>query len=113
MTTSSSSPRKRSYHHGSLKKALVEAGIDILEQQGLPALSLRANRRPGRREPHSPKNHFARCGGSCPPLRRKAFSAMPRSCGQAFPEASRPEDRLRAAMEGYVRFAREHKGCSP
>ena len=33
---------KRSYHHGSLKEALVAAGIEILDARGLEALSLRA-----------------------------------------------------------------------
>ncbi len=29
------------YHHGDLKNALTQAGIDLLSEQGLPALSLR------------------------------------------------------------------------
>jgi AcrR family transcriptional regulator len=32
---------KNSYHHGNLKAALIDAGIAILNEQGLPALSLR------------------------------------------------------------------------
>jgi|HigsolmetaAR201D_1030396.scaffolds.fasta_scaffold14961_2 AcrR family transcriptional regulator len=32
---------KSSYHHGNLKVALIDAGIAILNEQGLPALSLR------------------------------------------------------------------------
>lgn len=33
---------KESYHHGDLKKALIDAGIDILKQEGLHGLSLRS-----------------------------------------------------------------------
>ncbi len=34
-------PRKKSYHHGDLKNALIEAGAKIVSQEGVHALSLR------------------------------------------------------------------------
>ena len=34
-------PRKKSYHHGDLKNALIKAGADILSREGVSALSLR------------------------------------------------------------------------
>lgn len=34
-------PRKKSYHHGDLKNALIQAGADILSKEGVSALSLR------------------------------------------------------------------------
>ena len=34
-------PRKKSYHHGDLKNALIKAGADILSKEGVSALSLR------------------------------------------------------------------------
>ena len=34
-------PKKKAYHHGDLKNALIEAGADILSREGVSALSLR------------------------------------------------------------------------
>jgi AcrR family transcriptional regulator len=34
-------PKKKTYHHGDLKNALIEAGADILSQDGVSGLSLR------------------------------------------------------------------------
>ncbi len=34
-------PRKKSYHHGDLKNALIQAGADILSKEGISALTLR------------------------------------------------------------------------
>lgn len=34
-------PRKKAYHHGDLKNALIEAGADILAKDGVSGLSLR------------------------------------------------------------------------
>lgn len=34
-------PKKKTYHHGDLKNALIEAGADILSKEGVSGLSLR------------------------------------------------------------------------
>src|SRR5512147_1727830 len=34
-------PKKKAYHHGDLKNALIEAGADILSKDGVSGLSLR------------------------------------------------------------------------
>jgi AcrR family transcriptional regulator len=34
--------KPRAYHHGDLQRALVEAGMAIVEREGVEALSLRA-----------------------------------------------------------------------
>lgn len=34
-------PKKKAYHHGDLKNALIEAGADILSKEGVSALTLR------------------------------------------------------------------------
>ena len=45
------------YHHGDLKNALIQAGIEILSEQGLHALSLRkVAQRAG----------VSHCGSVCP-----------------------------------------------
>jgi AcrR family transcriptional regulator len=33
--------RKADYHHGNLRAALIQCGIKLIEEKGIPALSLR------------------------------------------------------------------------
>ena len=58
MTTS-----KKKYHHGNLKPALVTAGMEILEEDGLRALTLRAIAARVGVSHTAPKNHFGSLRG--------------------------------------------------
>jgi len=50
---------KSTYHHGDLKNALIQAGIDILAQKGIQALSLRRVARKAGVSHAAPYAHFA------------------------------------------------------
>jgi AcrR family transcriptional regulator len=52
-------PEKSSYHHGDLKNALIEAGIEILSQEGVNGLSLRKVARKAGVSHAAPYAHFA------------------------------------------------------
>jgi AcrR family transcriptional regulator len=52
-------PRPRSYHHGDLKAALVDAAVEILRAQGPQALTLRAVARRVGVSQAAPYRHFA------------------------------------------------------
>jgi len=51
--------RKNQYHHGDLKNALIQAGIEILSREGLNALSLRKVARRAGVSHAAPYAHFA------------------------------------------------------
>ena len=51
-------PRKKSYHHGDLKNALIKAGADILSNEGVSALSLRKVARKAGVSHAAPYAHF-------------------------------------------------------
>jgi AcrR family transcriptional regulator len=51
--------RKNSYHHGDLKNALIQAGIEILSREGVNALSLRKVARKAGVSHAAPYAHFA------------------------------------------------------
>ena len=51
-------PPKAQYHHGDLKNALIEAGIEILSKEGLGALSLRSVARKAGVSHAAPYAHF-------------------------------------------------------
>ena len=50
---------EKKYHHGDLKNALIEAGIDILSKEGVGALSLRKVARKAGVSHTAPYAHFA------------------------------------------------------
>ena len=100
---------KRTYHHGNLKTALVTAGIDMLEEQGFAALSLRAIAARVGVSHTAPKNHFGSLRGLLTAIATEGFVRHAAFMRAGLSDASGRKDRLRAAMAGYVRFAMEHK----
>jgi AcrR family transcriptional regulator len=52
-------PRKKSYHHGDLKNALIEAGANILSKDGVNGLSLRKVAQKAGVSHTAPYAHFA------------------------------------------------------
>ena len=52
-------PKKKAYHHGDLKNALIEAGADILSQEGVNGLSLRKVAQKAGVSHAAPYAHFA------------------------------------------------------
>jgi AcrR family transcriptional regulator len=52
-------PKGKQYHHGDLKNALIEAGIEILSQEGLHALSLRKTAQKAGVSHTAPYAHFS------------------------------------------------------
>src|ERR1700716_2706976 len=51
--------RKRAYHHGNLRQALIDAALELIEQRGVPALTLREVARRVGVTHAAPHRHFA------------------------------------------------------
>ena len=49
---------KEKYHHGDLKQALIEAGMKILREEGVNALTLRSAARSAGVSHSAPYSHF-------------------------------------------------------
>lgn len=102
---------KRDYHHGNLKEALIEAGIEILDEVGWDALSLRACASRVGVSHAAPAHHFGNLKGLQTALAAVAFSRFHATLAE-FREAAGPDSkaRLQAAGKGYVTFAMRHPG---
>lgn len=98
----------KKYHHGDLKNALVEAGLEILEESGLPGLSLRAIATRVGVSHTAPKNHFGSLRGLMTAIGTEGFRRHAAFMREGLTEAATRADRLDAAMSGYVRFAETH-----
>jgi AcrR family transcriptional regulator len=101
---------RRRYHHGNLKAALVAAGVDILETEGLTALSLRAIAARVGVSHTAPKNHFDSLRALLTAIAAEGFQRHAAFMRAGVSSASSREDRLQAACAGYVRFASQHQG---
>lgn len=108
-TTATHRDPKRAYHHGNLKAALIEAGVAILEEEGMPALSLRTIASRAGVSHTAPKNHFGSLRGLLTAIATEGWRRHAAFMRDGISEVSGRAERLRAAMEGYVRFAREHE----
>lgn len=58
-STASPSSRRDSYHHGDLRRALLDAGRELLAQRGVDGLSLREVARRANVSQAAPYHHFA------------------------------------------------------
>jgi AcrR family transcriptional regulator len=97
---STSKRRKRTYHHGDLRASILGAAAEILEKQGIEALSVRAAARRAGVSHNAPYRHF--------PSKTALLSALAADGFARFGEALAAAERdggLRARGEAYVRFA--------
>src|SRR2546429_977719 len=51
--------KKRPYHHGNLRQALIDAALELIEERGVPALTLREVARQVGVTHAAPQRHFA------------------------------------------------------
>lgn len=96
------------YHHGDLKPALIAAGIALLENDGLSGLSLRGIAAQVGVSHSAPKNHFGSLRGLLTAIAAEGFRRHAAFMREGVEDVGDPQARLHAAMQGYVRFARQH-----
>src|SRR5271165_5836654 len=102
----SSKPRGSSYHHGNLRQALLNAGLELVTQKGINGFTLREVARRAGVSHNAPYAHFraradlvaALAAQGVRGLRDALAEARDRTTGNAI-------DRLRSTGVAYVRFA--------
>ncbi len=96
------------YHHGNLRQALLERAAQVIAEQGLEGLSLRALARDLGVSHAAPRRHFADRDALIAELAKEGFrrvvEAMNAGADAAGPD---PVARYRALGRSYVRFAQE------
>src|SRR5215467_1679294 len=103
--------RKRPYHHGDLRNALLQAGLEILDKAGIAGVTLRAVAARAGVSHAAPAHHFGSLMGLMTALAAIAFQRLYASIQEAIDAApEEPEEQVRAAGHGYVRFAEENPG---
>lgn len=105
MTRDKDTPR---HHHGNLRHALVEAGIELLKDGGLEALTLRKCAARAGVSHAAPAHHFDGIDGLRVAIAEEGFVRF-RQRMLDFAEAGpqTPRGRLHGICKGYLAFARE------
>jgi len=106
--------RKRAdaYQHGDLRHALIQAGLKLLGEGGLPALSLRAAAQLAGVSHAAPYRHFKDKDAMVASIAEEGFRLLTHHMKKEL-ASCQDEDtlaRLRAAAVGYVDFAVENPG---
>jgi AcrR family transcriptional regulator len=96
----------RPYHHGDLRRALVEAGRRLLEAEGGVDLSLRAVAREAGVSPAAPYHHFRDKSELLDALAFEGWDQLAEQMRAALAEAAPGRDRLVTLGVAYVRFSR-------
>ncbi|HXA30004.1 MAG TPA: TetR/AcrR family transcriptional regulator [Candidatus Angelobacter sp.] len=97
---------KATYHHGDLRAALLRAAMELLEESGASALSLRAVARCAGVSPAAPYRHYADREALVSAVAAVGYRELAERLAAAHPAPSTPEELARVAV-AYVQFALE------
>jgi len=115
--TRSAAPARSTYRHGDLRRALLEAGLQLAADGGPEAVVLREATRRAGVAPNAAYRHFAGRPELLAAVRDAAVAAMAEAMEaqlQRYPADGEPLQRARAKLRavgaGYLGFARDHTG---
>jgi AcrR family transcriptional regulator len=97
----------RPYHHGDLRRALVDAARRLLEADGPSALSLRAVAREAGVSPAAPYHHFKDKGELLDAVAHEGWMMLDQAMSDAKAKAA-DADKLTSLGISYVCFARDN-----
>lgn len=102
--------QKTPHHHGNLRAALIDAGIDLLETESLSSLSLRKVAATVGVSHAAPAHHFKSKDALLMAIAAKGYAVfadlMREERTKAAPD---PRSKLLGICHGYLRFAAEHE----
>jgi len=98
----------RPYHHGDLRRALIDAARRLLESEGASALSLRAVAREAGVSPAAPYHHFKDKGELLDAVAQEGWDMLNHAMIEARAKAVGVKDRMTALGVTYVCFARDN-----
>jgi AcrR family transcriptional regulator len=97
---------KATYHHGDLRAACLSAAMELLEESGETALSLRAVARRAGVSPAAPYRHYADREALVSAVAALGYRELAQRLAAAHPSPSTPEQ-LTSVAVAYVQFALE------
>jgi AcrR family transcriptional regulator len=102
--------RRRTYHHGSLRSALVDAGVELAREGGPDSVILREASRTAGVSHSAAYRHFADREALLTEVSRRARSELAAQMRRGVDRAGDPGSRLGAVGAAYVDFALTQPG---
>jgi AcrR family transcriptional regulator len=100
---------RRGYHHGNLRRALLDGALALLKERGSFDFTLRELARTAGVTHNAPYRHFASKPELLGALKQEGFGLLAERARQALARSGdSPRERIRALGEAYVRFALAH-----
>ncbi|HEY8381136.1 MAG TPA: TetR/AcrR family transcriptional regulator [Microvirga sp.] len=96
------------YHHGDLRRALLDAAELVLAERGVAGFTLRECARRAGVSHAAPAHHFGDVTGLLTALAALGFATLTASMREAREGIEDPRERLRAIGRGYVTFAQRY-----
>jgi AcrR family transcriptional regulator len=101
--------KRRRYHHGDLRAALIETAVDLIDERGVRNFTLaEASRRVGVTV-SAPYAHFADRDALLAAVTVHAYELFYADVAREVGRFRKPADRLAAVARSYVRFAGTHR----
>jgi len=101
--------KPKPYHHGDLRHALIQAGLEMLAEGGAAALDLRKVARKAGVSHAAPYRHFADKQALVAAINEEGFRRLAERIRSTLREApDDPFEQLQAIARAYVQFAQEH-----
>src|SRR5262245_4881527 len=100
--------KKRAYHHGDLRRALLDAALELVSSKGVQALTLREVARRAGVTHAAPYHHFPSKEALFAAVATEGFRDLAAAMRAALSGRRGPFASLRAIGVAYVRFATEH-----
>lgn len=102
--------QKTSYHHGDLRRALLDSALHVIETQGLAALSMRELAKQAGVSPAAPFRHFESRTALLTALAEEAMDQFVESIDESLKAAAKegPLMQFRAIGVGFLRWALGH-----
>jgi AcrR family transcriptional regulator len=97
----SSQPRERPYHHGNLRRGLLDAAIEVIGETGPAAMSMREVARRAGVSSAAPTHHFGDKSGLLTALAAEGFELLAAAMADEYERSHS----FREVGVAYVRFA--------
>jgi AcrR family transcriptional regulator len=98
----------RNYHHGDLRRALVDVAVELIDRDGVSSFSVAEACRRLNVSPGAPYRHFTDRNDLMGAIAIRAIAVLADHVavsGEAYPD---PVERLARSVSGYVKFAARH-----
>lgn len=100
--------RRRSYHHGNLRDALIDLAIELINRDGVASFSIAEACRRLNVSPGAPYRHFADREDLLTEIAIQACEVLTAHVAQVVGMTTDPVERLVRASRAYVEFAAQH-----